>query len=97
MELDRVIHQPARLRIMASLTALNADSEVDFRSLGKLLNLTDGNLGAHLGKLEAAGYVKVQKLFVDRKPKTFLSVTAKGRVAFEEHVQVLREILDPPT
>ena len=98
MELDRVIHQPARLQIMASLTALHSETEVDFRSLGTLLKLTDGNLGSHLNKLEAAGYVKVTKTFVKKKPKTYLSATPRGRLAFEEHVAALRQILDtPPT
>lgn len=67
---------------------------MDFATLRNLLELTDGNLGAHLAKLEEAGYLWLQKEFVERKPRTFLSVTAKGRAAFEEHVAALKSILD---
>ena len=91
-ELDKIIHSPARLRIMAALVALEAGSELDFSTLGKMLTLTDGNLGAHLQTLEEAGYVKVEKTFVARKPRTFLRATARGRGRFEEHVEALREI-----
>ena len=93
-ELDSIIHQPARLRIMATLTALEAGDRVDFTWLRKELGLTDGNLGAHLIKLEAAGYIEVDKRFVGRKPKTSVSATHKGRGAFEDHVKALRAILD---
>jgi DNA-binding MarR family transcriptional regulator len=91
-EIDRIIHAPARLRIMSTLIALPPQSSVDFRALGKALELTDGNLGAHLQTLEEAGYVKVEKSFVERKPRTHLAVTTKGRARFEEHVAALREI-----
>jgi DNA-binding MarR family transcriptional regulator len=91
-ELDKLIHSPARLRIMAALVALETGSELDFTTLGKMLALTDGNLGAHLQTLEEAGYVKIDKTFVARKPRTFLRVTARGRGRFEEHVEALREI-----
>jgi DNA-binding MarR family transcriptional regulator len=91
-EIDRIIHAPARLRIMSTLMALAPQSQVDFRALGKALDLTDGNLGAHLQTLEEAGYIKVEKSFVARKPRTHLSATAKGRARFEDHVAALREI-----
>ena len=92
-QLDSVIHQPARLQIMSSLFALDADEQVDFVYLRKLLKLTDGNLGAHLAKLENAGYIKIEKTFVARKPRTFVSVTGKGRDAFTEHITALKEII----
>ena len=92
-DLDPIIHQPARLRIMASLDALDAAAEVEFTYLRGLLDLTDGNLGAHLAKLEGAGYVKVRKTFVGRKPRTFLSATRKGHGAFQSHVAALEEII----
>jgi len=91
-EIDRIIHAPARLRIMSALMALPPRSQLDFRTLGKSLDLTDGNLGAHLQTLEEAGYVKVEKSFQNRKPRTDLSITAKGRARFEEHVEALRKI-----
>lgn len=78
---------------MATLVALELDEQVDFTYLKKLLALTDGNLGAHLGKLEKADYVQLDKAFVDKKPKTFVSVTGKGRDAFKDHVAALETIL----
>ena len=91
--LNRLIHEPARLRILASLAVLDKDDEADFSYLQDLLGLTSGNLGAHLAKLEGAGYIHVEKTFVDRKPRTFLSMTRKGRKAFAEHVAALNAIL----
>ena len=91
-EIDRIIHAPARLRIMSALMALAPRAQLDFRTLGKSLHLTDGNLGAHLQTLEEAGLIKVEKSFMDRKPRTHASVTAKGRARFEEHVEALRKI-----
>jgi len=92
-EIDNIIHQPARLQIMSALVTLRIGGSLDFIYLRKLLNLTDGNLGAHLAKLEEAGYVKVKKTFVARKPRTFIIVTGKGRDAFEEHIAALRQII----
>ena len=92
-ELDKIIHQPARLRIMSSLVVLDVDEQVDFVHLRKILNLTDGNLGAHLNKLENAGYIKIEKTFIARKPRTLVNVTGKGRDAFDEHIAALNEII----
>ena len=96
-ELDNIIHQPVRLRIMASLVSLDQGEQVDFIYLKKRLDLTDGNLGDHLTRLEEAGYVKIEKTFVDRKPRTCVQVTGKGRDAFEGHVAALRDILNKKT
>jgi len=92
-ELNETIHQPVRLRIMAALVTLEAGSEVDFTYLRNLLEVTDGNLGAHLRKLEEAGYIAVNKTFIERKPRTFVSATAAGRKVFQEHVAALESIL----
>jgi DNA-binding MarR family transcriptional regulator len=92
--LDPVIHQPVRLRIAASLAALEGDAKVDFTQLRNMLGVTDGNLGAHLQKLEEAGYVVVEKIFVQRKPRTYLALTVAGRRAFEDHIAALRRIID---
>ena len=92
-EFNETIHQPVRLRIMAALMTLEPADEVDFSYLRDLLQVTDGNLGAHLRKLEEAGYIAVNKLFVERKPRTFVAATAEGRKAFQEHVAALESIL----
>ena len=92
-KLDNIIHQPVRLQIMSSLVALDSGEQVDFVYLRKILNLTDGNLGAHLAKLENAGYVKIEKTFIARKPRTFINVMGKGRDAFEDHIAALEAII----
>ena len=78
---------------MSSLAALDNDEQMDFVQLRKILKVTDGNLGAHLIKLEEAEYINVEKTFVGRKPRTFLRATDKGRGAFTDHVKALKEIL----
>jgi len=93
--LDELIHQPVRLRIMAALVT-NESRRTEFTSLRDLLDLTDGNLGAHLRKLEEAGYVTTEKSFVARKPRTHVEATAAGRQAFADHVAALAEILSGP-
>ena len=92
-ELNETIHQTVRLRIMAVLATLEPSDEVDFSYLRDLLEVTDGNLGAHLRKLEEAGYIAVNKTFVERKPRSFVSATPEGRRVFQEHVAALEAIL----
>jgi DNA-binding MarR family transcriptional regulator len=91
--IDSVIHQPARLRLMALVVAFAGDEWIDFTTLKQELKLTDGNLGAHILKLEEARYIKVRKKFVARRPKTLLQATDRGRAAFAAHREALREIL----
>ncbi|MEM7013107.1 MAG: transcriptional regulator [Verrucomicrobiota bacterium] len=90
---DNLIHQPVRLRIMSALSTLGPDESVDFWYLKKLLNLTDGNLGSHLEKLEGAGYLEVLKTAVGKKPKTYLKMTLAGRAAYQGHREALEELL----
>jgi DNA-binding MarR family transcriptional regulator len=93
-ELNEIIHQPVRLRIMAALVTLEPTEEVDFTYLRDLLDVTDGNLGAHLRKLEEAGYINVNKVFVERKPRTYVSATITGRKVFQEHVEALEALIN---
>jgi DNA-binding MarR family transcriptional regulator len=74
---------------------LEPREQVDFSFLKDKLALTDGNLGAHLRALEDAGYILVEKSFVERRPKTFVSASAAGRKAFIAHVAALQAILKP--
>ncbi|MEI9922689.1 MAG: transcriptional regulator [Bradyrhizobium sp.] len=92
-ELDDIIHQPLRLKIMAALNALPASAGLDFPRLKKLTGATDGNLGAHIETLAKAGYVAVDKAFVGKKPQTTVTATATGRGAFARHVATLQEII----
>jgi DNA-binding MarR family transcriptional regulator len=90
---DKVIHQPIRLQIMAALTSLEEDEQLNFVDLRLLVKATDGNLGAHLQKLEEAEYIKTEKAFVDRKPRTWVRATSEGTRAYQQHVQFLRNIV----
>jgi len=93
MTLDELIHQPTRLQLMAALAALSPDSEVEFTYLRDLLGLTDGNLSAHLLRLEEAGYIRTRKTFVGRKPRTYIALTPRGRLAFVEYRTTLERLL----
>ncbi len=88
--LDPIIHQPARLGI---LTVTADTKRIDFVTLRDLLGLTDGNLSRHLSTLEAAGCVKVDKTFADRKPRTWIAITRKGRKALAAELAALRDIV----
>ena len=92
-QLDDLIHQPTRLRIMAALVSLSNGEKMEFTFLQNLLGLTPGNLSIHLQKLEEAGYVRVEKTFVNRRPKTWSWATKAGRAAFAEHVNALEAII----
>jgi DNA-binding MarR family transcriptional regulator len=93
-ELDDIIHQALRLRIMAALNALPAGNGLEFSKLKKLTGATDGNLGAHIETLAKASYVAVDKAFVGKKPQTTVTATAVGRGAFARHVATLKEIIE---
>lgn len=90
-EIDRLIHEPARLRIMAYLYVVES---ADFLFLMRQTGLTHGNLSSHMSKLEAAGYLEVVKEFVDRKPHTMLQLTDKGRTAFQKYRQSMMQVFD---
>ena len=91
---DEIIHQPTRLRIMAALVTLDPGEKVDFTYLRDLLGVSDGNLGAHLVKLEEARYIEVEKTLVARKPRSYIMPTHRGRATFQDHVAALRRIVN---
>ncbi len=93
-ELDPIIHQTTRLRLMAVLCQLEEGDWVDFTTLKKELGLTDGNLGAQLTKLEDAKYLKIKKEFVDKRPRTKAQPTARGKSALILYRETLRQIID---
>jgi len=89
-ELDRVIHEPARLSIVAVLYAVR---EADFLYLQRETGLTKGNLSSHLARLEEAGYLAMEKTYKGKLPLTLLTLTTQGRAAFERYRQTLRQAL----
>jgi len=92
-DLDRVIHEPARLMIV---TLLYAVQQADFLYLLHETGLTKGNLSAHLSKLEEAGYVRIEKTFRGKVPHTLVALTPEGRKAFEVYRQQLNALIQSP-
>lgn len=88
--LDDVIHSRIRLAVMSILAGVES---AEFTYLRDRTGATDGNLGAHMKKLEDAGYVAVDKRFVDRKPLTRYRLTADGREAFCRYVDRLEAMI----
>ena len=90
-DIDAVIHERVRLSLVA---ALAVSPQLSFNELKEMLGLTDGNLSAHSRTLEEAGYIVVEKSFRGRRPYTAMSLTLKGRRAFERYLKTLRQIVD---
>ena len=89
-ELNPVIHGKLRLALLSLLAGVD---EAEFTWLRTKTGATDGNLGAQLAKLEEAGYVTVEKRFVQRKPQTLYRMTEAGRAALAEYVHALKQLL----
>lgn len=92
-DLDPVIHAAARLKVMATLAALEIGDRIAFSRLQGLLAMTAGNLSTHLRKLEDAGYVAVTKTYRGRTPATYVELTHAGRRGLEDYTAALRELL----
>jgi DNA-binding MarR family transcriptional regulator len=91
---DAIIHQPVRLKIMAALKALPQAEQIEFVRLRRIVDATEGNLGAHIQTLEHAGYIAVEKDFADNRPRTRLKMTRQGRRAFEDYVAYLKNLIE---
>jgi DNA-binding transcriptional ArsR family regulator len=89
-EIDRIIHEPARLMIVALLAAVK---EADFQYLRQTTGLTQGNLSAHLSKLEEAGYVAIEKTFRGKYPLTICRLTERGKEVLDNFRKVIRAAL----
>lgn len=87
--LDRRVHDPARLSI---LTALSACERADFLFLQRITGLTKGNLSSHLSKLEEAGLVETEKRFVNKKTQTLVRLTDEGRETIESYWKAMEAI-----
>ena len=89
--IDQTIHAPARLMVVTYLYVVES---ADFIFLMRLTGLTGGNLSSHLSKLEAAGYIAIEKEFKDKKPHTMIRLTEEGRAAFRDYRQRMKQVLD---
>ena len=89
MEIDKIIHEPARLRIMMILSGID---EADFNFMVSTLEMTRGNLSSHMDRLEEAGYVKIVKSFNGKIPHTGYRLTKMGKRALSKYWEALEEI-----
>lgn len=89
-DLHKAFESRVRLGIMS---ALAVNESLDFTSLKEFLDVTDGNLATHIKKLENEEFIEVEKSFIDNKPNTKYFMTPKGKKAFEEHLEVLEQII----
>jgi len=90
-ELDRLIHEPARLLIV---TILSTVESADFLFLQRETDLTKGNLSAHLSRLEEAGYVKIEKTFKGKLPLTVCKLTSAGKKSLTQYRQQLQDFMN---
>jgi DNA-binding MarR family transcriptional regulator len=90
LQLDRVIHEKGRLAIMSMLAA---SPDLSFTELRDALEMTDGNLTSHMRTLQEAGYVSVAKSYENNRPLTTCSLTAAGKKAFANYIDLLEQIL----
>ena len=90
-DIDKLVHEPARLMILSYLSVINS---ADFTFLMKQTELTRGNLSSHISKLEEAGYVKVNKEFVDKIPRTLIRITTKGKNALKKYRDNMKTVID---
>jgi DNA-binding transcriptional ArsR family regulator len=89
-QIDRVIHEPARLMIVALLAAV---AEADFQYLHQSTGLTKGNLSVHLSKLETAGYIEIKKSFRGKYPLTICRLTEEGKETFDTYRRVIKNAI----
>ena len=89
--IDKIIHEPARLNILAHLYVIES---ADFLFMMRQTELTFGNLSAHMNKLETAGYIKIIKEFVGKKPHTMLKITGKGKQAFDDYKKQMKQFFN---
>lgn len=90
-DIDKIVHEPSRLMILSLLYVVES---ADFLFIMRQTGMTWGNLSSHMTKLEKAGYIVVEKEFLERKPHTVLMMTREGRKAFEEYRKRMKDILE---
>jgi len=88
---DPLLHQGVRSKLISLLIT---NSELPFKALKESLEVTDGNLSSHLSKLEEAGYIEINKLFEGRRPKTVVEITDRGREAFSNYIDELKQFIE---
>ncbi len=90
-DVDRLVHEPARLIIMASLYVVES---ADYTFLMRQAGLTWGNLSGHLSKLEEVGYIQIEKTYRGKRPYTLVRLSDNGRAVFKNYVAKMKTVLD---
>jgi len=88
---DPLLHQGIRSKLVSLLISNN---ELPFKALKEALNVTDGNLSTHLSKLEKEDYVRIEKKFEGKRPRTIIYITTVGRKAFELYIETLKTFIE---
>jgi DNA-binding MarR family transcriptional regulator len=88
---DPLLHQSIRSKLVSLLIS---NDELPFKALKEALGVTDGNLSTHLTKLEKEDYVRIEKTFEGKRPKTIVHITATGRRAFETYIEALKSFIE---
>lgn len=88
---DPLLHQTIRSKLVSLLIA---NEELPFKALKESLEVTDGNLSSHLSKLEKEQYISIEKSFEGKRPKTIVSISAKGRKAFDNYIETLKKFIE---
>ena len=91
MMFDPLLHQAIRSKLISLLIA---NEELPFKALKESLEVTDGNLSSHLSKLEKEQYISIEKSFEGKRPKTVVSISAKGRKAFDHYIETLKKFIE---
>lgn len=91
-DIDRILHEPARLSILINLYDVD---KLDFVYLVQKTGLSKGNLSIHLRKLQQSGYVEIFKNYINRIPRSLVSLTSEGRIALQRYKQIIMQILQP--
>ena len=88
---DPLLHQGVRSKLVSLLIS---NDELPFKALKETLGVTDGNLSTHLSKLEKEDYVRIEKIFEGKRPKTIVYIAANGRKAFEAYIEALKTFIE---
>jgi DNA-binding MarR family transcriptional regulator len=88
---DPLLHQNIRSKLISLLIS---NEELPFKALKEYLKVTDGNLSTHLSKLEKAEYVRIQKIFEGKRPKTVVHITEVGKDAFRKYIEELKNFIE---
>ena len=88
---DPLLHQAIRSKLVSLLIA---NDELPFKALKETLEVTDGNLSTHLSKLEKEEYIRIEKTFEGKRPKTLIHITKVGRKAFDTYIETLKSFIE---